>query len=184
MIRAAILSLAVFIAGVGSVSAGECGKLCDPNWWVTATQREVAAEITTVDVNARAENGSTPLHWAASYGSPINVTILLKAGANVNARTKTGETPLHTAALWGTAAHIKVLLKAGADVNARQSESGTPLHYAGISDNPDKVLALLDAGADGRAKDKYGSTPFDYTKDNEKLKDTDAYWALHDAQYD
>ncbi len=151
MIRAAILSLVLSIANVGSAYAGECGKLCDPNWWVTATQREVAAEITTVDVNARAEYGNTPLHLAASYGSPINVGALLKAGA---------------------------------DVNARQSESGTPLHYAGISDNPDKVLALLDAGADGRAKDKYGSTPFDYTKDNEKLKDTDAYWALHDAQYD
>ena len=150
MIRAAILSLVLSLAGVGSASAGECGKLCDWDWWDTATQREVAAEIATVDVNAR-NNYYTPLHLAVRFGTPAN---------------------------------IKALLKAGADVNARQLESGTPLHYAGISDNPDKVLALLDAGADGRAKDKYGSTPFDYTKDNEKLKDTDAYWALHDAQYD
>ena len=77
MIRAAILSLVLSIANVGSAYAGECGKLCDPNWWVTATQREVAAEITTVDVNARAEDGETPLHWTASRGTVANITSLL-----------------------------------------------------------------------------------------------------------
>ena len=118
MVRAAILGLALIMAGVGSVFAEECGKLCDYDWWKTATQEEVAAEIATVDVKARTEYGWTPLHLAAFDGTP------------------------------------------------------------------DKVLALLDAGADGRAKNDDNETPFDRAKDNEKLKGTDAYWRLNDAQYD
>ena len=56
MIRAAILSLAFLITGVGTASAGECGKLCTEEWWEgNPTKEEVAAEIATVDVDARAE---------------------------------------------------------------------------------------------------------------------------------
>ena len=65
MIRAAILSLAFLIASVGTASAGKCGKFCTNDWWKTATPEEVAAEIATVDVNARDEDGRTPLHWTA-----------------------------------------------------------------------------------------------------------------------
>ena len=46
------------------------------------------------------------------------------------------------------------------------------------------VGAVLDAGADGGAKNDDNETPFDRAKKNEKLKGTDAYWALNDAQYD
>lgn len=60
MIRAAILSLVLSIAGVGSVFAGECGKLCDKRWWEAATYEEIASDIATVDVNARNVWGSTP----------------------------------------------------------------------------------------------------------------------------
>jgi hypothetical protein len=43
---------------------------------------------------------------------------------------------------------------------------------------------LLDAGADAKARDESGRTPFDYAREkNEKLKNTDAYWRLNDAQY-
>jgi hypothetical protein len=33
------------------------------------------------------------------------------------------------------------------------------------------------------AKDSTGKTAFDYAQENEKLKDTDAYRKLNDAQY-
>ena len=120
MIRAAILSLAFLMAGVGSVSASECGKLCTEEWWEgDPTQEEVAAEIATVDVNARAEGGSTPLHWAVRIGTPTNIKVLLKAGANVNAQDESGSTPLHYTVLFDKSANVLALLDAGADGRAK-----------------------------------------------------------------
>ena len=80
MIRAGILSIALLMMSSGVVVAGECAKLCDSDWWKTATQAEVAAEIATADLNARAEKGFTPLHIAAGHGTPEHITALLKVG--------------------------------------------------------------------------------------------------------
>ena len=41
------------------------------------------------DVNARADNGATPLHWAAGSGSATAITILLERGANPYLQTYT-----------------------------------------------------------------------------------------------
>ena len=74
MIRAAILSLAFLMAGVGSVSAGECGKLCDTFWrWGKPTQEEITAELATVKATARDEYGDTPLLYTATLGTPANI---------------------------------------------------------------------------------------------------------------
>ncbi|MDG1208851.1 MAG: ankyrin repeat domain-containing protein [Paracoccaceae bacterium] len=186
MIRAAILSLVLIMAGFSSASASECGKLCDRDWWKTATQEEVAAEIATVDVNARDDTGSTPLHWTASRGTVANVTALLQRGAKVNARKRSGATPLIVAAGKDTAMVI-ALLDAGADVNVRGLAAMTPLHWAAFSGSSASVIALLAAGADGRARDDTGYTPFFYAdtiKRREEFVGTEGYWALHDAQYD
>lgn len=80
MIRAGILSIALLMMSSGVVVAGECAKLCDSDWWKIATQAEVAAEIATADLNARAEKGFTPLHIAAGHGTPEHITALLKVG--------------------------------------------------------------------------------------------------------
>ena len=45
------------------------------------------------DVMARDEDGSTPLHWAASNGTPANIQALLDAGADAKAKNKHGHTP-------------------------------------------------------------------------------------------
>ena len=75
-------------------------------------------------------------------------------------------------------------LDAGADVHARAEGGGTPLHVAArANEDPAVITALLDAGADAKAKDKSGRTPFDLAQENEKLKNTDAYWRLNDARY-
>ena len=81
------------------------------------------------DVNARAENGWTPLHAAGTSKTPAIVTALVKAGADVNARNENGGwTPLHVAAGNSTTpAAVTVLVKAGAEVNARDENGATPL---------------------------------------------------------
>ena len=40
-----------------------------------------------VKVNERANNGATPLHWAAQQGDMDSVLLLLENGANVHATT-------------------------------------------------------------------------------------------------
>ncbi|GIT31565.1 MAG: hypothetical protein Ct9H300mP1_36110 [Planctomycetaceae bacterium] len=49
------------------------------------------------ELNARTEDGSTVLHWAAVVGRVGVVKFLLDKGANVNARNKDKQTPLELA---------------------------------------------------------------------------------------
>jgi len=52
-----------------------------------------------------------------------------------------------------------------------------------VNKNPEVIIALLNAGADGKLKSSEGKTAFDYAKDNPKIKDTAAYWALNEARF-
>ena len=127
------------------------------------------------DVNAKGEDGNTPLMNAAFgravwyyglYGSDSNVlkitpdvaSVLIEAGAKVNARNDNGLTPLHHA-VNASSGVVKVLLRAGADVNARDSEGYSPLMYAVTESDIETVRALLDAGANPNLQEKkYGLT--------------------------
>ena len=139
------------------------------------------------DVNARTTaKGFTPLHIAAGFGTryPEMITALLNAGANVEARDKNGWTALRfAAAAGGTLETITALLSVGADVNARDKKGWTALHAVAAKGTPETIIALLEAGASGSVKSKNGKTPFDLAEDNDKVKETAAYWALNDAQY-
>ena len=152
-------ALIVLILMFGSQAGAECGNLCDPVWWKTATTADVQAELNKgADVMAREETGVTPLHLAAFHGTPVNIQALLAAGADVMARDETGWTPLHLA--FGPAVNIEALLAAGADVMARNNTGQTPLHIIAFYDrNPsEKIQALVAAGADVMARDEIGDT--------------------------
>ena len=95
------------------------------------------------DVNARDDDGMTPLHYAAKY-SQSNAVIrkLVAAGADVNARDDDGMTPLHYAArLCKPDQFIKALLDAGADINAKNKDDWTPLQEA--ESNDCKEMSLI-----------------------------------------
>ena len=134
-------------------------------------------------MNARNENGTSPLHWVHSRK---HIQVLLNAGADVNARDENGRTPLHYFAFSGSNAEmIKALINAGANVNARSSIGYTPLHEAATCYicTTGAIEALLEAGGDPRATTKFNDTPWDFAKKNETLKGTTSYWALNDARY-
>ena len=69
-------------------------------------------------------------------------------------------------------------------MNAKAQNGYTPLHIATLSgENSEVILTLLELGADPRIKDFDGKTAWDYIQTNEALKNTEAYRALKDAQY-
>ena len=158
--------------------------LLDPDRVKSMSEAEYLAAVRDAkNVNARGEDGETPLHVAAAHGIPEIVTALIEAGADVNARATGGMTPLHVAALSEKPEIVTALSEAGADVNARMKAGETPLHLAAMRGTPEVVTALLEAGASGSVKNSKGETPFDLAEGNEKIKGTDAYWKLNDAQY-
>jgi len=138
------------------------------------------------DVKARDSVGMTALMYAAVKNqNPEVISTLLEAGADVNARDKDGETALIAAATLNQNTEvISVLLKGGADINAKMQYGRTALQIAAArNQNPEVIMVLLKAGADVRGKDNFGHTAFDLAQTNVKLKGTDAYWKLNEAQY-
>jgi hypothetical protein len=76
----------MFVAMSSSVWA-ECGKLCDENWWKTATAAEVQAELDAgANVNASNKFRNTPLHYAAKSDNAEGVQLLIAAGADITAK--------------------------------------------------------------------------------------------------
>ena len=185
MIKLHKLALVTAFGAFGvSAEAQTCSTLCDKNFWKTASQAEVATEISKADVNARDADGKSALIWAALWsGTAENMKVLLDAGANVNARDADGRTALMLAAGFSTADNVKVLLNAGANVNARTEDGRIALMAAAGFSTADNVKVLLNAGADASLKSADGNTAWDYAQNNEKLKGTDVYWILNDARF-
>ena len=94
------------------------------------------------EVNAKDDNGKTPLHWAASAGSKDVAELLLANKAEVNAKENHGRTPLHLAAAEGHKDMAELLLANKAEVNAKDNHGDTPLHLA-VSQGHKDVAELL-----------------------------------------
>lgn len=59
------------------------------------------------DINAKADNGWTALHYAAKRGYVEVVKYLIEQGADINAKNNAGETPLYEASTSAVARFLK-----------------------------------------------------------------------------
>lgn len=78
----------------------------------------------------RTDQGSTPLHLAATNPDLSAIKALLAAGADPNARDVDGLTPLHMAAYTQNARHAQLLLEKGADPYAKTNAGRDPTSLA------------------------------------------------------
>lgn len=117
----------------------------------------LAGLLKTEDVNTKDKRGSTPLMYAAAYGSVDSMQALIAGGADVNAKNAFDATAL----LWSASdiGKVRLLVAHGADVNARSKPGRTPLIVAAAHDGASEIVKLLlDKGADASARDSSGST--------------------------
>ena len=117
----------------------------------------------TKNLNARDNDGATPLLVAILHEKPRLVGPLLDRGADPKIPRKDGMTPLMVAALYGVPGVIGPLVSHGADVNARDDNGQTALMYAVAAPgtaprSAEIVKALLDNGADPTIRDRNGSS--------------------------
>lgn len=108
-------------------------------------------------------DGFTPLHFAAFFGRPAAVALLLARGAEVDAVGRgwmTG-TALHSAVSRSRSDIARILLDAGASPDIRQSGGWTPLHSAAANGDLASVELLLVTGADPTATNDDGRSVLD-----------------------
>jgi ankyrin repeat protein len=107
------------------------------------------------EINARAADGSTALHWAARSDDVETVRALLHAGANAQAANRYGVTPLALAATNGNPVIVEMLVKAGADVNAALPEGESVLMTASRTGVAPVLSLLLERGADANRQESW-----------------------------
>jgi ankyrin repeat protein len=112
--------------------------------------------------NAKDARGQTPIMFAAAYGSPEALKILISNGADVSAQDSAGQTALHRAV--GNAQKVRLLLEKAPDrrayVNKATRLGRTALTVAAATTGAlDSIKLLLTAGAEVNIADTDGVTP-------------------------
>jgi ankyrin repeat protein len=123
-------------------------------------RKAAMAAIGSADVNARLEDGSTPLMWAVYRGDHQLVNLLLARRADPDLRNVLGSSALNEAVDLGDAELVSMLLKAGADPDLGNEDNQTPLMRAARNGALPIVELLVQAGARVNARESLrGQTP-------------------------
>jgi ankyrin repeat protein len=124
---------------------------------IKAGDRKAALEMIRAgaDVNALADDGSSPLLWAVHRVDHQLVDELLRRGAKPDLRNVLGATALTEAIELVDEALVGALIKAGADPNLGNDDAQTPLMLAARGGSLPVVETLVKAGAKVNAREKY-----------------------------
>lgn len=109
------------------------------------------------NVNSVGYRDTTPLMYAAAFGTVDAMSILIDAGADVNAKNAFAATAL----MWGAAdlAKVRLLVDKGSEINAKSKQGRTPLIIAASHNGTGAILKLLIAkGADPKTTDAAKNT--------------------------
>ncbi len=96
------------------------------------------------DVNAKDDDGISPLLLAATWGHKEIVELLIANGADVNAKAVDSLTLLHITAGWGHKEIVELFIANGADVNAKAVDGETPLDRATMPGSPFDITETAD----------------------------------------
>ena len=107
------------------------------------------------DVNVRAVDGATALHWAAHWDDLEAARALIEAGAAADPANNYQVTPLMLAASNGSAPMIALLIAAGASANAALPAGETPLMRAARTGRAEAVRTLVRHGAEVNASESW-----------------------------
>lgn len=119
----------------------------------------------SADVDEKANNGQTALHFAASKSNLDTARKLISHKASARVKDKRGQLPLHRAAAVGNVPIVNLLLENRSPVNTTDVDSSTALHHAIAEGHGDAALVLLKAGADTDKKDSSGAFAIDLAPD-------------------
>jgi ankyrin repeat protein/tetratricopeptide (TPR) repeat protein len=110
-------------------------------------------------VEARDNDGDTPLHYAAYGGNVELINYLIDKGAKLDLQDRQRKTPLHLAATYGRKDAVAALLKRGAALETKDDYERTALILCARERGQAATgRVLIEAGADVNAVDKFGST--------------------------
>ncbi|MGR9101114.1 MAG: ankyrin repeat domain-containing protein [Gammaproteobacteria bacterium] len=126
------------------------------------------------DVDAKTQEGQTPLIYAALFNEITVMEALLAKGATVDAMDISAMSPLNYAAGFGYDEAVRLLLSHGANVGQKGEFGATPLHSAANNGQRHVIDLLLKQGADIDSVDDFGSTPllmliYRYGMQNDKV---------------
>ncbi|MDE3023407.1 MAG: ankyrin repeat domain-containing protein [Pseudomonadota bacterium] len=132
-----------------------------------AANKEIAELLIAngANVNAKADDGTSPLHLAATNDNVSVARVLIEHGADVNAKDKKGVTPLDDAIMFGKKDMLELIVSSGADIMSKDKTGETPLHYAAYVGNKQAIELLIAKGAEVNIKNNNGHTPLHYAKD-------------------
>ena len=144
-----------------TTSIAQVKNVFDTARFGTVTEMETLMKLDASSIDAKDENGFTPLILAAYRNNEAMVDFLAPKSSTINYSCMSG-TALTAASYKGLTKVVEILLKNKANPNIADKQGSTPLIYATLAKNEKIIKLLLSKGADKSHKDNRGNSAIQY----------------------